>query len=83
MYLENEMKSENMSDTHREMARRRKSTEQASNVSANVHGTCVSGTGLVGLASRSRFPARRTQLKKFPARFVLIINPKLFADAQI
>ena len=42
MYLKNEMKSENMSDTDREMTRRQKSTEQASNASANVHRMCVS-----------------------------------------
>ena len=42
LYLKNEMKSENMSDTDPEMTRRQKSTEQASNASANVHGMCVS-----------------------------------------
>ena len=50
VYLKNEMNSENMSNTDREMTRRRKSTEQASNASANVHRVCaVSGVGSFGL----------------------------------
>ena len=52
MYLKNEMKSENMSDMDREMTRRQKSTEQASNASAKVHGMCVSpGLDLLDLHS--------------------------------
>ena len=60
VYLKNEMKSENMSDTDREMTRGQKSTEQASNASANVHGMCVSpGLDLLDLHSIP-VPARCT-----------------------
>ena len=78
VYLKNEMKSENMSDTDREMTRRRKSTEQASNASANVHRMCVCLRGWTFWTyTRSRFLARCTRLRMFPARCVRISYPKL------
>ena len=50
VYLKHEMRSEKMSDTDREMTRRRKSIEQANNASATVHCVCgVSGIGPFGL----------------------------------
>ena len=49
VYLKHEMRSKKVSDTDREMTRRRKSIEQANNASATVHCVCVSGIGPFGL----------------------------------